>query len=574
MAIAALLAIGIGVAVYLASGDNKQVVTESQNGSADNPTSAEHAKTRSPKTNRMPPPTTDDNSAPVTKPATSDHSSHATVAGERSGDGNSPAPKNPHSSRPPKRPRPKPIKKPGLQPPRTQPQTTSPFADIRKRDGVLVLPNLELDGLQEKPAAALAKVYVKTAADLKLQLLGTDVLADAAYNVGLRRDDATDASKWTVIQTKKERPSFALSSDSEREIALFELSGESLLFQWKCSKRPAVRLASCLLKLTVDRKSVVCPLSKPVGFKPVAIEFPEQASQVALPIAAGVLPEPSLLRVDLRLDSFPDHQVQGPLTGMRPGETSVIHFEGQDLQKHLLEIRIQLRWHDTKAQPSFIIERFAFPIDLADSKGRSPALLLTDSDSRTVRTSHAMVNPSVLLTRSEEYLTKFERDRQRLSAQQTGIQRTLEKLESGLESYNSGLESVDENIKQYTRYMHQNPTQRNYYLERVQRYTVERAQMLQQIESVKRQIEQVKKQLPREFQIKEFVEDNLRYARQLTPLVTSLKSNAQIHFDAYVELENERVVLVTTQQAEGQADDSNESLTGSPLVPTSRVNLP
>ena len=180
---------------------------------------------------------------------------------------------DPDASNPPPNPTPEPT--PAISSsiptaPRPMPPPASakdPFEDILHNKKLkLILPQRPgAGGLTAGSGGAsphLADVYVQSAAELNLQLLGKEaVFGPEAARVKVEREDKGGASTWRIVK----EPAGPLGK--KEELGAFKLEGQKLSFQWNRSVQPGAKpdaLRHCVLEVNIGGKRQVCQLSEPI----------------------------------------------------------------------------------------------------------------------------------------------------------------------------------------------------------------------------------------------------------------------------------------------------------------------
>jgi len=216
-----------------------------------------------------------------------------------------------------------PAEPPDEQPP--PPAESSPLRDIRERERLLVLPAQGEDG----PAnGEIAKVFVASAEQCNLALVGAETVFGDDYEVQLKREDTAGNSSWSCIFT-----STSGLTRSEKLAGTFTLSDDSLAFSWAPRLRdtsPGWRLRYCLLEVQAGSESETCILTERIACPNIEIDFTLRTQRVELPITAEALPPLELLQCEYTVEELGEHEIDGgPVFGI--GEVATIQVLHPDL---------------------------------------------------------------------------------------------------------------------------------------------------------------------------------------------------------------------------------------------------
>lgn len=235
------------------------------------------------------------------------------------------------------------------------PQVPSPFADIVARNNQLVLPLRDVGLGASAIPAELTKLYIKSAKDAQLVLLGGDRIVRRGQQFAMTLKSADDAIANWAITAKS-----AISAGEPPEIGTFQIKDRTVFYSWD-KDAPYSRwydnLRYCRLRMTVANETIVCLLAKPAEVKPLSLDLSIRGVREELPMLEETCsPDPDLLRFNLQLQGFPPHKVSSA-SGLKLTDVATIQIlpPGGEQDKF---IEIEVRIIEDKGQRGIVCRAF------------------------------------------------------------------------------------------------------------------------------------------------------------------------------------------------------------------------
>ena len=229
------------------------------------------------------------------------------------------------------------------------PKERPPFEDIKKRNRVLPLPELRQGIGGPSGPKELAKLYVGSPDDCQLSIVGSEHVLQRGRSFETSRNDTDGTPTWTVVSEVKNVP-------ATQGIGSFTLKGDSLMFQWDAKGKSATqsgKLQYCLLDIRVREESERCILTKPKEVDSVKADV-LGSPQVELPLDPDWLSKLDLLRLDLRLEGFPRHELK-KAAGVKAGDNALIRILSPEGDESFIEIKVS---YFAKQQECLLLEAF------------------------------------------------------------------------------------------------------------------------------------------------------------------------------------------------------------------------
>jgi GTPase-associated protein 1 len=301
------------------------------------------------------------------------------------------------------------------------PPPKKPFEDILKRNRRLPLPKRVSRLGKSAESVELAKLFVDSAENCELTIIGSHkVLGGKNTFVTRPKNGSEELCSWDV-HYKSDSPG------KPTPVGTFTLAGQALSFQWdgKASKAAEPgKLQYCLLEIKVGEERQKCILSDPSEAEPLTLHLAlKNRNRLAeIPIPSENIPYKEFLRLDLKLEGFPEHTLSNAsdlkVGTWKEGEEEekgdfctikISDGEGDDRKENFLEIRLELVYDAPSAKGEYALRPTVF-MELLEWRRMD-----TSGSARTVTKAALPKSEEKLIeitTDSEETIPKAWSDRQ------------------------------------------------------------------------------------------------------------------------------------------------------------------
>ena len=288
-----------------------------------------------------------------------------------------------------------------------------PLDDVRVKSRILTIAG---EGIPDE--IPLCQIAVDDVSQVKLELLGKEFSKPRAMTIELERSPIDEQScTWNIKQLAES------GFDRIQDVGVFSLMNQQFGFQW-AKDADKGKLPFCKLKISADSDSEVCELWSPVRTTELRVSFSKSIQELSPFVPSGVqLPPAELLRVELTLEGWPEHELSG--TTLLVSQPVEIAFPHDDTAGHLLKIQLVLK--ADRGQP--VIQA-------------SHITSVPKSPSRRIKGDADLQFEDKPLSDSE--LEKLSRDTQKVA---TKYQKELEKIETDMAILQAAIEKLDERLE-------------------------------------------------------------------------------------------------------------------------------
>ncbi|MFV1965380.1 MAG: pilus assembly protein PilM [Pirellulaceae bacterium] len=417
------------------------------------------------------------------------------------------------------------------------PAPRPPLEDLLQRKSILVLPRYQPQLISRSQPRAICRLYVDRPNKCNLSIWGIGALwgyerePDPRFQV-VTDDPDGDTRTWTVAVRNPDGTTVLL--------ATFLLRNQSLSFQWDQALGPlavdsTAAMSSSVLRVEIGDANPLCPLSVPISVPSQPFSL-AGTSKFEIPSTLRFPKDLRKLQLILFTYGFPKHKIQ-PVETTLPGSVSIMCYRDEATWRTqpLLEIAITANLLRTSPpMVQFTYAGYVYPV-IVTSGGMAPRRSALDK-----------VNLGNL-ARNTPANQKKNAELQRL------ISRQLQNYRTGLDNSGKELEKLKPPRAPIAR---PSSDTRRRHGRKQQGYEKQKTKLTQSILSFRKQMAEAQKRLDALDSQQEVLLQNNVLANDIPIILQSLEAQGGFHFQLFYEFEDERVMLLQTERAEGALQSS------------------
>lgn len=427
-------------------------------------------------------------------------------------------------------PEPKPKEKPKPPP---VPEEKKPLYHVRQKQGGLALPPLDLaNPIALGRPQELVKIQVASPKNCDLSLHFDKTALAKLPNFEIKTQDSADGSRAWIVST----PGTELSSKPV-PVGKFILKNQSLTFQWdrkvKEWQNPE-SLGYSMLHIQADGESERRLLLALREHPPQVYDW--EAEHVYELLGDATMLKPESLRLDVRLEGFPEHKAD-KLVGLKEGDQARVVFlqPGAKNQTPLAGFTLRLRTEGRKGA-AMVVTPFAY---LPSGDGKQE-----------------FMNRTKLGSIREKYTAREE---ERLQADRKKLEREIPQEKNELGNLDAQIQQAEADLSQACR-AHEDAQKAHKFYKSVQsdkvrqetKLAVQRAESAPPVLKSRRQalaqkIADMEQRLGKSREELEDWKAARRHYDAMWKLLEETKKNGRIHYRLWMEIAGQRPALVCTK---------------------------